>query len=109
MSKELEQTIFQIILHGGNGRSFCMEAIAEAKKGNFAQAKEKIRAADEELIKAHHCQTALIQNEAKGAKTEPSLLMVHAQDHLMNAMTMKDLAAEIVELYERINVHGGVN
>ncbi|MCY7752200.1 PTS lactose/cellobiose transporter subunit IIA [Bacillus haynesii] len=109
MSEELERTIFQIILHGGNGRSFCMEAIAEAKKGDFAAAKEKIQAADEELIKAHHFQTALIQNEAKGTKTEPSLLMIHAQDHLMNAMTMKDLAAEIVELYEKMNVHGGVN
>lgn len=54
MSEELERTIFQIILHGGNGRSFCMEAIAEAKKGDFAAAKEKIRAADEELIRAHH-------------------------------------------------------
>lgn len=86
-----------------------MEAIAEAKKGDFAAAKEKIQAADEELIKAHHFQTALIQNEAKGTKTEPSLLMIHAQDHLMNAMTMKDLAAEIVELYEKMNVHGGVN
>lgn len=86
-----------------------MEAIAEAKKGDFAAAKEKIQAADEELVKAHHFQTALIQNEAKGTKTEPSLLMIHAQDHLMNAMTMKDLAAEIVELYEKMNVHGGVN
>ena len=27
----------------------------------------------------------------------------------MNAMTMKVLAAEIVELYEKMNVHGGVN
>ncbi|MFN2744741.1 MULTISPECIES: PTS lactose/cellobiose transporter subunit IIA [Bacillus] len=109
MSAELEQTIFQIILHGGNGRSCSMEAIAEAKKGDFSKAKEKIRAADEELIQAHHFQTALIQNEAKGTKTELSLLMIHAQDHLMNAMTMKDLASEIVELYEKINLHGGVN
>jgi cellobiose PTS system EIIA component len=26
--------------------------------------------------------------------------MIHAQDHLMNAITMKDLAAEMVDLYE---------
>ncbi|ASB86857.1 PTS lactose/cellobiose transporter subunit IIA [Bacillus sonorensis] len=109
MTEELEQTIFQIILHGGNGRSFCMEAIAEAKKGDFAEAKKKLQSADEELIKAHHFQTALIQNEAKGTKTEPSLLMIHAQDHLMNAMTMKDLASEIVDLYKNINIRGGVN
>ena len=28
--------------------------------------------------------------------------MVHAQDHLMNAMTVKDLAAELVDLYQRL-------
>jgi len=26
--------------------------------------------------------------------------MVHAQDHLMNAITLKDLASEFVDMYE---------
>ena len=26
--------------------------------------------------------------------------MVHAQDHLMNAMTIKDMAKEFVDMYE---------
>ena len=30
------------------------------------------------------------------------LLMVHAQDHLMDAMVVKDLAAEIVDLYRKL-------
>lgn len=30
-----------------------------------------------------------------------TLLMVHAQDHLMSAITVRDLAREIVELYRR--------
>lgn len=33
MNEKMEQTIFQIILHGGNGRSASMEAIAAAKRG----------------------------------------------------------------------------
>ncbi|ENA0413451.1 PTS lactose/cellobiose transporter subunit IIA, partial [Listeria monocytogenes] len=37
--------------------------------------------------------------EARGEKAEVSLLLVHAQDHLMNAITFKDLAKEIVDLY----------
>ncbi|MFA7746473.1 PTS lactose/cellobiose transporter subunit IIA, partial [Salinicoccus roseus] len=32
---------------------------------------------------------------------------VHAQDHLMNAMTVKDLAAELVEIYEKVSLQGG--
>ena len=31
-----------------------------------------------------------------------TLLMVHSQDHLMNAITFRDLAGEIVALYKRL-------
>jgi PTS system cellobiose-specific IIA component len=96
----MEETIFQIILHGGNARSLAMEAIAAAKRGDFAKAREKLTEAAKELGEAHHIQTSLIQSESRGEKQEISLLMIHAQDHLMNAITMKELATEIVELYE---------
>ncbi|MEH7087018.1 PTS lactose/cellobiose transporter subunit IIA [Neobacillus drentensis] len=101
--ENLEQVIFQIILHGGNGRSAAMEAMIAAKQGDFEGAREKLKEADDALNEAHHIQTSLIQGEIRGEKTEVSLLMIHAQDHLMNAMTVKDLAAEMVELYYRIN------
>ncbi|MEH7748988.1 PTS lactose/cellobiose transporter subunit IIA [Neobacillus drentensis] len=101
--ENLEQVIFQIILHGGNGRSAAMEAMIAAKQGDFEGAREKLKEADDALNEAHHIQTSLIQGEIRGEKTEVSLLMIHAQDHLMNAMTVKDLAEEMVELYYRIN------
>jgi cellobiose PTS system EIIA component len=101
-----EQTIFQIILHGGNGKSSSMEAIAAAKEGKFAAANEKLKQAGEALNEAHHVQTQLIQNEVSGGKSEVSLLMVHAQDHLMNALTVRDLAAVIVDLYETVSKKG---
>jgi PTS system cellobiose-specific IIA component len=98
----LEETIFQIILHGGNGKSSAMEAIAAAKTGDIEGAKAKIQESIDALNEAHHIQTSLIQGEIRGEKTEMSLLMVHAQDHLMNAITMKDLANEFVDLYATI-------
>ncbi|QVL93763.1 PTS lichenan transporter subunit IIA [Bacillus velezensis] len=107
MNEKMEQTIFQIILHGGNGRSASMEAIAAAKRGDRAMAEEKLQEAARELTEAHHYQTELIQNEAGGEKTDMTLLMVHAQDHLMNAITVKDLAAELVEIYEKVSLQGG--
>ncbi|MGE6630494.1 PTS lactose/cellobiose transporter subunit IIA [Bacillus sp. NPDC077027] len=106
---EMEQIVFQLILHGGNGRSAAMEAITCAKQGNFDEAKQKLQEAAEALNEAHHSQTELIQGEVRGEKAELSLLMIHAQDHLMNAMTVKELAAEIIEIHEKMKQFGGVN
>lgn len=104
----LEEIVFQVILHGGNGKSSAMEAIAAAKQGDFLEARAKLNEASNALNEAHHIQTSLIQNEIKGEKTELSLLMIHAQDHLMNAITVKDLATEFVELYESLSINGGI-
>jgi len=54
------------------------------------------------LIEAHHAQTGLLTQEASGDPVELSLLMVHGQDHLMTSIAFKDLAREIIEVYERL-------
>ncbi|WP_425446435.1 PTS lactose/cellobiose transporter subunit IIA [Dethiothermospora halolimnae] len=99
---ELEQIIFKIITYSGNAKSSFMEAIQHAKKGEIDKLKNSIESGEEDLKLAHKEQTKLIQNEADGGKVETSLLLIHAQDHLMNAITIKDLAMEIVELYKKI-------
>lgn len=99
--KNLE-VIMQLIMHGGDAKGNAMEAIQEAKAGNFELAHEKIQAADEALVNAHRAQTGLLTQEASGDSVELSLLMVHGQDHLMTAIAFKDLANEIIELYEKI-------
>lgn len=98
-----EETIFQIILHGGNGKSHAMEAIMLAKNGEIEGAYEKLNEAEEAINEAHHIQTSLIQEEVNGNNSTITLLMVHAQDHLMTSITVKDLAREFVDLYKRIS------
>ncbi|OOM80621.1 lichenan-specific phosphotransferase enzyme IIA component [Clostridium puniceum] len=96
----MDQVVMELVVNGGNARSKSMEAIKAAKKGDLELAKEKIKEANEALNKAHNFQTNLIQKEAAGEGIEISLLMVHAQDHLMNAMTVRDLAKEMISMYE---------
>ncbi|KFN04588.1 PTS lactose/cellobiose transporter subunit IIA [Bacillus clarus] len=98
----IETMAFHLILHGGNARSCAMEAIDYAKRGEFTEAETKLQEALDELKEAHRLQTDLIQKEAGGEKTEVTLLMIHAQDHLMNAITVKELASEFVELYKKM-------
>lgn len=99
----MEEIILNIIMHSGEARTFSMEAITFAKKGDFDKAKELITKANEELGYAHSSQTSLIQGEAINDKIEFSLLLVHAQDHLMATMILKDLAVELIEVHEKIS------
>jgi PTS system cellobiose-specific IIA component len=99
-SVSMEQIIMELIVNGGDARSKAMHAIKLAKKGDLDAAREKIKESTEALGKAHNFQTNLIQNESAGEPVQISLLMIHAQDHLMNAMTVRDLAQEMVDMYE---------
>lgn len=98
---QVNQIAFQLILHAGNGRSYSLEAIQAAKKGDFGKAADLLKAAGEELAQAHQSQTSLVQMEAGGQHCPINLLLIHAQDHLMTAMAIRDLATEIVELYQK--------
>lgn len=97
-----EMIIFGLITSSGNAKSHAMEAIQHAKSGDIEAARLSIQEAEEALTEAHKTQTSLIQGEARGEKTELSILLIHAQDHLMTAILMKDLAAEFVDLYEKM-------
>ena len=44
----------------------------------------------------------MIQAEIRGEKAPLNLLMVHAQDHLMCALVVIDLAQEFVAIWQKI-------
>lgn len=101
-TEEIQMLSFKIILHAGNARSLAMEAIYLAKSYQFKVARKKIEEADEQFAIAHKEQTNLLQAEASGEKNEITVILIHAQDHLMTAMTVKDLAIEMIDMYEKI-------
>ncbi len=93
-----------VIAEAGDCKSYAMEAIYHAKEGRFKEAYECLEKAGDALVNAHEVQTEMIRAEMTGEqKTEITLLMVHAQDHLMGAVTTKELAGELVSLYEKIS------
>jgi len=98
----MENEIFEIISHGGNARALAFDAIKAAEAGNIVEAEELLMKAQEELDIAHQTQTKLIQAEVNGAGLQMNLLMVHAQDHLMTAISEKSLIEHMVKLYNTI-------
>lgn len=100
---EAEEIIFGIITSSGEARSSAFEALNNARNGNFEECKRLLKLSSEQSLESHNIQTDLIQKEAQGNNTEVSLLMVHAQDHLMTSILAKELITEMVHLYERLD------
>lgn len=98
----LELTCFQIISAVGMAKSSYIEAIQEAKKGNFDQARAMIKEGEQTFTQGHAAHADLIQKEASGEPVSPNLLLLHAEDQLMAAETCKIMANELIETFERI-------
>ena len=59
-----------------------------------------------ELGHAHKTQTALIQRELNGKTIEKSLLLIHAQDHLMTAISEQKLIEHMIKLIKKFKKEG---
>lgn len=100
---DMEETAMKLIVNSGDAKSKAMDAIENAKAGKIPEAEKALKEADEFLTKAHKFQTNIIQEEADGNIKSVTILMAHAQDHMMNAITVIDMAREFVDLYAFIN------
>ncbi|EPL0396494.1 PTS lactose/cellobiose transporter subunit IIA [Enterobacter ludwigii] len=97
----LEEAVMEIIVNAGQSRSLCFEALHAARQGNLDEAKSLLREADGYARQAHKMQTKLIEEDAGEARQPMTLIMVHAQDHLMNSLLARELSEEIIHLYQR--------
>ena len=101
--REVEAIVTNLVVHGGDAKSYAIQAIKCARLGKFDQADELLKQSSESLNRAHEFQMERIQQEIIGQDNKPlSLLMVHGQDHLMGALTTHDLAVQIVELCKQV-------
>ncbi|WP_246583096.1 PTS lactose/cellobiose transporter subunit IIA [Clostridium simiarum] len=99
---EMEGLIFEIIAHTGEARGYVFDALKSAKEGDFEKAKELMEKSEEESRIAHNVQTKLIQEEINGEGVQINMLLVHAQDQIMTAMSEQYLVAQMIELYKEM-------
>lgn len=99
---EEQQIVMQLILKSGKAQSQAMAAITAAKAGQMQVAADDMTEAEQQLAAGHQAQTDLLA-EASGEDLAPSLLMVHAQDHLSMAMMAIELGKEIIDVYKRLD------
>lgn len=99
---EMEDVIMGLIINAGQARSLAYKALKQAKNGDFSQAEALMGQSRLALNEAHLVQTKLIESDQGEGKTKVTLVLVHAQDHLMNAMLARELITELIELHKKL-------
>lgn len=100
-NQELEMTTVEIVAYAGDARSCYIQALNAANKKEYNKAAELVKEGNELIAEAHKVQTKMLQLEASGEKIDVGFLTVHAQDHLMTVVLLRDLVNNFIELYKR--------
>lgn len=98
----MEQISFKMIAAIGEAKTMIMQAIAQAGEQDFEGAAKKLDESRDKLAIAHKAHFSLIQKEASGEQVELGLLFIHAEDQLMTTSLLKDVAEQLVKMYEKM-------
>lgn len=99
---DLEEVVMGLIINSGQARSLAYAALKQAKQGDFIAARTMMDQSRLALNEAHLVQTKLIEGDQGEGKMKLSLVLVHAQDHLMTSMLARELVTELIDLHEKI-------
>ena len=80
---------FEIVAYAGEARSYLLDALKAAEKGDYDKAEALCEEANTSII------------EAQGDDIAYSVTMMHGQDHLMTTLLLRDLMKHMIELYKR--------
>lgn len=97
--EEVTMTGFEIVSFSGDARSKLLKALEKAKKKEFDECDQLITSANECLVEAHNSQMDVMKEEANGGNVELGFIMVHAQDHLMTTLLLKDIIGTLIDVY----------
>lgn len=95
------EELMGFVMLAGDARSSAMEGIKIAKEHDFEKAEALLDNANKAMLDAHHAHAKLLARDAQG-ELPLCLLLIHAEDQLMAASTVIDLASEIIDLHKAI-------
>lgn len=99
----MESVSFQIISFVGAAKGKYVAAITKAREGLFEEAEALIKEGEDLFKNGHHAHFSLIQEEASGHPVTPSIMLMHAEDQLIQTDGFKLLAEEFIRIYKMVH------
>lgn len=101
---EVQSVAFQLIGNAGEAYDHFYKAIECSKKDDFKGAESELTEGNKKLTSAHKAQTELLTAEANQEDIAFSIILIHAQDHLMGTIMFERIAKEFIDLYKERRV-----
>jgi len=102
LTEKLTEIAFEIIALVGTARGTYIEAIQEAKRGNFEQARKMLAEGKETFAEGHHAHADVLAMQGDGVHLPSNIYLMHAEDQLMAADSFETIAAELIEVHEEL-------
>ncbi|MGM0125602.1 PTS system, cellobiose-specific IIA component [Enterococcus sp. AZ194] len=97
----VDEISFELISKAGTAFSMMVDSLNDARNYNFSEVERKQESAEKLMNEAHNLQTSLIVNEMNDEEVKTNVLLIHAQDTLMNTILMQTIVQEFVRVYKR--------
>lgn len=99
---DMEATVMELIINAGESRSCAMQALQAAKAGKWQEVDALMQQSADASKRAHDVQTMLIGMDEGCGKVPVNLIMVHAQDHIMNSMLAREIVSEFIDVQHQL-------
>ena len=97
---DLEEMALEIITNVGTARSMYVEAVEAAKAGNFEEAHNLGAEGEKIFVNGHHAHADLVNAKIGVEELQYMFLVMHAEDQLMSAETLKIVCDELIDMLE---------
>ena len=98
-----QEAAFEIIATVGTAKSMYIGAIQKAKEGDIEGARSDVAAGTEIFNEGHSTHLSMLQQSAIDNKNvEFSLILLHAEDQLMQAESFRIIAEDFIDVYEKL-------
>ncbi len=101
--QELVEVSFNIIVNAGEARTKVYNSFKKMNDGEYDEAAKILEESNQDLLKAHNSQTDLLTRYANDEEIVMDVMLVHAQDHLMTTMTLRETALQMLEMYKKMD------
>lgn len=99
----MEVIAFKIIAAASEASSLFQKAFGCVKEGKYDAADKLMIDGEKILNEGHKIQRELVTKESNGENIEIGTLIVHAQNHLMNAVFMRQMIKHMITMQKEIN------
>jgi PTS system cellobiose-specific IIA component len=96
-----------IITNVGTAKSMYIEAVELARKGDIAGAEKKMEEGHAIFLEGHKAHAQVLSESSGAAESSNiNMLLMHAEDQLMSAETVYELAQQLIAVYQVLIANG---